>query len=169
MKSSSQFYKGVPTVVTRFFWSRCINVSEFLTVAILWLLGCRQGCKPYADLSSLTAEITGDVSEILSVLVRLSLTLEQFRIWLKCDPAGVCAPGSVRRVLPHIIFSCEPNVGQIAGLRLFRMKLPSRNKLFSSAYLWYRTMWSSDLASLLLDKVLILACCVILWAPTHFL
>lgn len=46
------------------------EVSEILSVAVIWLSGCRQGLQPNTSLSLLTTEVTADVSaqEILSVL-----------------------------------------------------------------------------------------------------
>lgn len=80
-KCSWQFYKNIPTVSSRIWWSRSLNVSEILSVAILSLLGCRQGLQLNASLSLLTTEVTADVSaqEILSVLSKIAFNTWAFQ------------------------------------------------------------------------------------------
>ena len=67
---------------------------------------------------------------------RLSLTLEHFSLWLKLG-LGSCrclrpweSLPSARGLQVCIRFSREPSVWQIAGLGIFRMKLPSKKNYF---------------------------------------
>lgn len=135
-KCSSQFYRSIPTVSNKICWSRSIKVSEILSVAIVWLLGCRHGLHPNPSLSLLTTEATADVSawEILSVLSKIVFNTWAFQLMTQIRIVILQHPWeslpSARGLQTCIHFSREPSVWQIGGLGIFRMKLPSKKNHF---------------------------------------
>lgn len=117
------------------------EVSEILSVAVIWLSGCRQGLQPNTSLSLLTTEVTADVSaqEILSVLSEIVFNtwafqcMTQFRIVIlqMFVPLGNTTQCCETTVMHPFFPWAKSLTDWRPGLKFaFRVKFPSKKNHF---------------------------------------